>query len=92
MPTPIATATAYLEKLEADRRAAIAVSEQKAEEAKLITARKEGFQVAMEIFADASSVSSCELQYDKSSRRRPLIHRGPGPGLISVRKIATICL
>jgi hypothetical protein len=71
MPTPIATASAYLEKLEADRRAAIAVSEQKAEEAKLITARKEGFQAAMEIFAGASSVSSCELQCDKSRRRRP---------------------
>ncbi len=29
---------------------------------------------------------------NESSHRRPLIHRGPVPGLISARKIATICL
>ena len=39
MPTPIAQVTAYLKKLEADRLAAIELSEQKAEEAKLIAAR-----------------------------------------------------
>jgi hypothetical protein len=61
MPTPIARATAYLEKLEADRRAAIEISEQKAEEAKLIAARQEGFRAAMEIFAGASPVDNREL-------------------------------
>jgi hypothetical protein len=71
MPTPIARATAYLEKLEADRRAAIEISEQKAEEAKLIAARQEGFRAAMEIFAGASPVDNRELQPDKSGRRRP---------------------
>ena len=42
-------ARAYLAGLEAERRAALALSEQKAEEAKLIKARQEGFQIAMEI-------------------------------------------
>lgn len=73
-------ATAYLERLEADRQAAIAISEQKAEEAKLIRARQEGFQAAMEILtsatsikscASATSINTCELQSDKSGRRRP---------------------
>jgi hypothetical protein len=35
--------------LEADRRAALAVSEAKAEEAKLIKARMEGFEEALKI-------------------------------------------
>jgi hypothetical protein len=71
MPKPIANATAYLEKLEADRRAAMALSEQKAEEARLITARKEGFQAAMDILAGAISVDGCELQPVKAGRRKP---------------------
>lgn len=70
MPNPIAEATAYLEKLEADRRAATAISEQKAEEAKWIAARQEGFQAAMEILAGAIPVNGCELQSEKSGRRR----------------------
>jgi|SRR6266849_7110414 hypothetical protein len=68
MTTPIAKATAYIDKLEADRRAAIAISEEKAEEAKLIGARQEGFQAAMEILAGAICVSSRELQSDKSDK------------------------
>ena len=43
MPNPVAEATAYIEKLEAARRAAIEISGRKAEEAKLIAARQEGF-------------------------------------------------
>ena len=43
---PIEKARAYLDTLEADRRAALALSEQKAEEARLIKARQEGFQAA----------------------------------------------
>ena len=39
----IEQARAYLDALEADRMAALALSEQKAEEAKLIKARQEGF-------------------------------------------------
>src|SRR5215472_16786444 len=71
MPSPIAEATAYLEKLEADRRAAIAISEQKSEEAKLIAARLEGFRAAMEILAGAIPDYDCALQSKKSSSRRP---------------------
>ena len=70
MPTPIAQATAYLEKLEADRLAAIELSEQKAEEAKLIAVRQEGFRAAMDILASDIPVDNCELQPEKSGRRR----------------------
>jgi hypothetical protein len=42
-------AVAYLDTLEAARKAALAVSQEKAEEAKLIKARQEGFRVAMKI-------------------------------------------
>ena len=59
MVSLIPEATAYLERLEADRQAAIAMSEQKAEEAKLIRARQEGFQAAMEILTGATSIKSC---------------------------------
>ena len=69
MSTPIAQATAYLEKLEADRLAAIELSEQKAEEAKLIAAQQEGFRAAMEIFASASPVDNRELQPESGRRR-----------------------
>ena len=71
MPSPIAEATAYLEKLETDRRAAIAISEQKSEEAKLIAARLEGFRAAMEILAGAIPDYDCALQSKKPSSRRP---------------------
>jgi methionine aminopeptidase len=43
------TARAYLDTLEADRQAALTLSEQKAEEAKLIKARQEGFRAAIEM-------------------------------------------
>jgi hypothetical protein len=66
-----AEASAYLDKLEAERLAAIAISEQKAEEAKLIGAQQEGFRAAMEFLTGATSANSCESQPDKSSRRRP---------------------
>jgi hypothetical protein len=42
-------ARAYLDALEADRQAALTLSEQKAEEAKLIKARQEGFRAAIEM-------------------------------------------
>jgi hypothetical protein len=71
MVDPNAEASTYLDKLEAERQAAIAISEQKAEEAKLIKARLEGFRAAVELLTGATSANSCELQSDKSSRRRP---------------------
>ena len=55
MPTPLERAREYLDALEADRQAALALSEQKAEEAKLIKARQEGFQAAMKILGSAIS-------------------------------------
>jgi DNA-binding LacI/PurR family transcriptional regulator len=50
MSPAIEKATAFLSRLEADRMAAIAVSEEKVREAMLIKARQEGFREAMEIF------------------------------------------
>src|SRR5262245_16965478 len=69
MPSPIAEATAYLERLEADRRAAIAISEQKSGEAKLLAARLEGFRAAMEILA-ATVTDDCKPQSGEPGRRR----------------------
>jgi hypothetical protein len=51
-------ARAYLDALEADRQAAVALSEQKAEEAKLIKARQEGFQAAMEMLSGKIAVGN----------------------------------
>jgi hypothetical protein len=58
MPTQLEKAREYLDVLEAKRLAALALSEQKAEEAKLIKARLEGFQAAMEMLGDEISSSS----------------------------------
>jgi hypothetical protein len=44
--------------LETDRRAALAPSEQKAEEAKLIKARQEGFQAAIEMLSSEVTVGN----------------------------------
>jgi hypothetical protein len=55
MSTPMEKALAYLDALEADRRTALALSEQKAEEARLIKARQEGFRAAMEMLGLATS-------------------------------------
>jgi hypothetical protein len=41
--------------LEADRQTALALSEQKAEEAKLIKARQEGFQAALALLGETSA-------------------------------------
>jgi hypothetical protein len=70
MPHPIAVATAYMEKLEAARQAAMEISEQKAGEAKLIAARQEGFRAAMDIFRGAIPVNSCEPLPEKSGGRK----------------------
>ena len=53
----IEQALAYLDALEADRMAALALSEQKAEEAKLIKARQEGFRAALDIL----EISECDI-------------------------------
>lgn len=70
MPNPVAEATAYIEKLEAARRAAIEISGRKAEEAKLIAARQEGFRAAMKIFTGAIPVKFHESRSEESGSRR----------------------
>ena len=80
METLLEKARAYLESLEAERQAALALSEQKAEEAKLIKARQEGFQAAMELVGRGISVgdirpdpvsnTQVEIEHQKSAQRR----------------------
>ena len=50
MSIPVEKAAVYLLKLEADRTAALAASEEKVREATLIKSRDDGFREAMEIF------------------------------------------
>src|SRR5712671_3728611 len=70
MSTPAEKAAAYLSRLEADRRAAIAVSEAKAEEAKLIKARQKGFEEALEILGLQISPDNSETKTIKSFGRQ----------------------
>jgi hypothetical protein len=70
MSTPAEKATAYLTRLEADRRDATSVSEAKAEEAKLIKARQEGFREALEILELQISTDNTEAEPVKSLSRR----------------------
>jgi hypothetical protein len=71
---PLERARAHLASLEAKRQAALALSKEKAEEAKLIQARMEGFQAALELlgghtFASPSpSAKSRELSADPRGR------------------------
>ena len=69
MSTPAEKAAAYLTRLEADRRDAIAVSEAKSEEAKLIKARQEGFREALEILELQISTDNTEAEPVKSLSR-----------------------
>ena len=76
MSTSIEKALAYLDTLEADRRTALELSEQKAEEARLIKARQEGFRAAMELLGSAISAGDPAPDSDaapdpgESGRRR----------------------
>jgi hypothetical protein len=75
MSISLEKARAYLETLEAERRAALALSEQKAEEARLMKARAEGFQAAMEILAgeiDGGSARSGKREPARRRVRRPI--------------------
>jgi hypothetical protein len=76
MPTPIEKAVAHLNKLEDERRAAIALSKEKAQEAKLIRARQEGFQEALAILNidislkdEEASTTTTTTQSNKRTRR-----------------------
>src|SRR5712671_4589824 len=76
MSTPTQKALAYLDTLEADRRTALALSEQKAEEARLIQARQEGFRAAMELLGsaisagDAAPDADADADAEERGRRR----------------------
>ena len=70
MSTPAEKAAAYLTRLEADRRAALGISEAKAEEAKLIKARMEGFEEALEILGVQTSLNVIEVEPNKDPSRR----------------------
>jgi hypothetical protein len=70
MPTPLEKALAHLDTLETDRQAALALSEQKTEEAKLIKARQEGFRAAMKILVGGFSVATAEHDPEEPVRRR----------------------
>jgi hypothetical protein len=65
-------ARAYLDAMEGDRRAALALSQRKAEEAKLIEARQEGFRAAMRILSGEISVSQItpDAKTTEPTRRR----------------------
>ena len=78
---PIEQALAYLDALEADRKAALALSEQKAEEAKLIQARQEGFRAALDILRGETSARDAVSEKDRepSADRRGDGERASGP-------------
>jgi hypothetical protein len=73
MPDLPERARTYLAALEADRLAALAVSEQKAEEAKLIKARQEGFREALGIIGEHVRITK-----DPSGNKRAIWRRGIG--------------
>jgi hypothetical protein len=74
MSTPTEQATAYLLKLQADRAAALAASEEKLREAALIKAREDGFREAMEIFqlTITSNGTEGEPEETHTQRRRDI--------------------
>src|SRR5262252_3976357 len=76
MPDLPERARAYLEALEADRLAALAVSEQKAEEAKLIKARQEGFREALEIIGEHVPITNIDSPDHSKELGQPHAHRG----------------
>ena len=70
MSTPTEKATAYLLKLEADRVAAVAASEEKLREATLIKAREDGFRKAMEILGLTITPNDAEVAPVKTHQGR----------------------
>jgi hypothetical protein len=68
-------ARVYLSDLEVDRKAALALSEQMAEEAKLIKARQEGFQAALDLLGGETSAGNPASGED---RELSVDHRGRG--------------
>jgi hypothetical protein len=60
----------YLQKLEADRLAAIAASEEKAREAQLIQARLEGFRQALELLGVELTLTDPGCVKERRGKRR----------------------
>jgi hypothetical protein len=75
MPDLPERARTYLEALKADRLAALAVSEQKAEEAKLIKARQEGFKEALEIIGESVRITKIDSPDHSKDLEQPHAHR-----------------
>ena len=73
MLTEVEQAAAYIQRLEADRLAAIAASEEKAQEAKLIKARQEGFQEAIKLLGIERSPTSVETKQMRQNGREDAI-------------------
>ena len=69
-------ARAYLDTLEADRQEALTLSEQKAEEAKLIKARQDGFRAAMKMLG--GEIAAGDVGTDPH-REEPVRRRGRRP-------------
>ena len=80
-PTAQEKARAYLDALEADWRAALALSEQKAEEAKLIKARQEGFQGAMAMLGGEIATGDVRTDLHRKEPVRRRVRR-PIPEMI----------
>ena len=70
MVTPIGEARAYLDRLEADWRAALVLSEQKAEEAKLIEARAAGFREALKMLSNGIPAGDVDAGHPIEPPRR----------------------
>jgi len=70
MSTPMEKAAAYLLKLETDRAAALAASEEKEREAMLIKAREEGFREAMVIFGLTGAPPDAEAETEEPRRAK----------------------
>src|SRR5258705_13012999 len=79
MEEQLKRARAYLSDLEADRQAALALSEQKAEEAKLIKARQEGFQAAIAMLDGEIPVGNPRLHPKEPLPKEPGRRRGRRP-------------
>lgn len=69
MPNLSQKASAYLEKLETERRTAIIISKEKAEEAKLIRARQEGFQDALELLGLQATDTEVKVKNGEAPKR-----------------------
>jgi hypothetical protein len=70
MLSSVEKTAAYLQKLEADRLAAIAASEEKAWEAQLIQARLEGFRQAMELLGVEPTLTDPAPVKQRRGKRR----------------------